>query len=75
MVMIELWGRVCVWFGAMSKNKQIQFFDPQMNLPIILINTINLKLFFNHGRIYRFWKKIKKGTGKINPLGFHRNMR
>ena len=38
------------------------------------LNTINLKLFRNHGGIYRFRKKFKKGSGEIKPLGVHRNM-
>ena len=37
--------------------------------------TKNLKLFPNHGGIYRFRKKSKKDSGEINPLGVHRNMR
>ena len=37
--------------------------------------TINLKLFCNHGGIYRFRKKFKKDSGEINTLGVHRNMR
>ena len=44
-----------------------------MYLPIIL--TINLKLFPNCGGIYRFRKKFKKDSRKMNPLGVHRNMR
>ena len=36
------------------------------------LNAINLKLFLNHGGIYRFRKKFKKGSGEINPLGVHR---
>ena len=39
------------------------------------LNTINLKIFYNHGAIYRFRKKFKKDSGEINPLGVHRNMR
>ena len=39
------------------------------------LNTINLKLFRNHGGIYRFRKKFKKDSGEINPLGAHRSMR
>ena len=39
------------------------------------LNTINLKLFRNHGGIPRFKKKFKKDSGEINPLGSHRNMR
>ena len=42
---------------------------------IAIINTITLKLFHNHGGIYRFRKKFKKDSGEINPLGVHRNMR
>ena len=39
------------------------------------LSTVNLKLFCNLGRIYRFRKKFKKNPGEINPLGVHRNMR
>ena len=39
------------------------------------ISAINLKLFGNHGGIFRFRKKFKKDSGEINPLGDHRNMR
>ena len=39
------------------------------------LNTINLKLYSNHGGIYRFMKKFKKDSGGIDPLGVHRNMR
>ena len=35
------------------------------------INIINLKLFHNHGGMYRFQKKFKKYPGEINPLGIH----
>ena len=35
---------------------------------------MNLKHFFNHGRIYKSEKKINKYSGEINPLGFHRNI-
>ena len=38
------------------------------------LNTINLKLFRNHGGIYRFRRKFKKDSGEIKPLGVHRNM-
>ena len=39
------------------------------------LNTKNLKLFCNHGGIYRFKKKFKKYSGKTNTLGVHRNIR
>ena len=38
------------------------------------LNNINLKLFCNHGGIYRFRRKFKKDSGEIKPLGVHRNM-
>ena len=38
------------------------------------LNTINLKLFGNHGGIYRFRRKFKKDSGEIKPSGVHRNM-
>ena len=34
-----------------------------------------MKLFYNHGGIYRFRKKFEKDPGEINPLGVHKNMR
>ena len=37
------------------------------------LNTINLKLFGNHGGIYRFRRNFKKDWRK-KPLGVHRNM-
>ena len=72
------WGitiKTCerVSLGGMSKIVQIQFFDPQMYLHYSL-NTKNLKLFRNHGGIYRFRRKFKKGSGEIKPLGVHINM-
>ena len=39
------------------------------------LDTTTLKLFHNHGGIYRFRKKFKNDPGEINPLGVHRNMR
>ena len=33
-----------------------------------------MKLFCNHGGIYRFRRKFKKDSGEIKPLGVHRNM-
>ena len=36
---------------------------------------MNMKLFCNHGGIYRFEKKLKKYSGEINPLEVHRNKR
>ena len=33
-----------------------------------------MKLFGNHGGIYRFRRKFKKDSGEIKPLGVHRNM-
>ena len=38
------------------------------------LNTINLKLFRNHGGIYRFRRKFKKDSGEINPLRVYRNI-
>ena len=70
-IMIKTWERVLL--GDMIKNEQIQLFDSQMYCNNL--NTITLKLFHNHGGIYRFRKKFKKDSGEINPLGVHRNMR
>ena len=39
------------------------------------LNTINLKLFHNHGGLYRLSQKFKKDSGEIDPLGVHRIMR
>ena len=36
---------------------------------------MNLKLFCNHGGIYRFEKKFNKCSGEINSLGLHEDMR
>ena len=70
-IMIKTWERVLL--RGMIKNEQIQFFDSQMYCNNL--NTITLKLFHNHGGIYRFRKKFKKDSGEINPLGVHGNMR
>ena len=51
-----------VLLGGMIKNEQIQFFDSQMYCNNL--NTITLKLFHNHGGIYRFRKKFKKDSGE-----------
>ena len=64
-------GRVLL--GGMIKNEQIQFFDSQMYCNNL--NTITLKLFHNHGGIYRFRKKFKKDSGEINPLRVHVSLR
>ena len=70
-IMIKAWERVLL--QAMIKNEQIPFFNSQMYFNNL--NTITLKLFHNHGGIYRSRKKIKKDSGEINPLLVHRNMR
>ena len=36
---------------------------------------LNLNFFRNQGGIYKFREKLKKDSGEINPLGFHRNIR
>ena len=69
--MIKSWGRVLL--RGMSKNEQIQFMTHKCICSDL--KTINLKLFHNHGGIYRFRKKLKKDSGEINPFGVHRNMR
>ena len=71
--MIRTWGRVLL--EGMSKNEKVQFFDSQIYLFVNNLNTINLKLFRNHGRIYKFEKKFKKYFGEINALVVHRNLR
>ena len=38
------------------------------NVFAINLTTIMLKLFCNHGGIYRFRKKFKKDSGEMNPL-------
>ena len=68
--MIKTWGRALL--GGMIKNEQIQFFDSQMYCNNL--NAIPLKLFYNHGGIYRFRKKFKKDSEEVNPLQAHRNM-
>ena len=72
-VMITTWGRFLI--EGMSKNEQVQFFDSQIYLVASDLNTINLKLFPNHGGIYMVRKKFKKDSGEKNPLGVQRNMR
>ena len=39
------------------------------------LNTMNLKLFHNHGGIYKFDKIVKEYSAEINPVGGHRNVR
>ena len=67
-IMIKTWRRISL--GGMSKIEQNQFSDSQM----YLFEIINLKLFDNHGEIYRFRRKFNKDSGEIKPLGVHRNM-
>ena len=67
-IMMKTWGRVLL--GGMSKIEEIQFLTHKC----ICSNLINLKLFGNHGGIYRFRRKFKKDSGEIKPLGVHRNM-
>ena len=55
---------------GMSTNKKMYHKCICSNL-----NTINLKIFCNHGGIYRLRKKFKKDSGEINLLGVHRNTR
>ena len=73
-VMIKTWGAVLIaaW-GIINKfnfltHKCIYIFASNLN-------TINLKLFHNHGGIYRFRKKFKKDSEKMNPLGVRSSMR
>ena len=54
--MIRTWERNLP--GGMNKNEQIHFSESQLYFQNL--NTTNLKLFCNHGRIYRFEKKFKK---------------
>ena len=70
-IMIKTWGRVSI--EGMSKNEKIQFLAHKCICSNL--NTINLKLYSNHGGIYRFMKKFKKDSGGIDLLGVHRNMR
>ena len=44
-----------------------------INLTTIMLKLLIMKLFCNHGGIYRFRKKFKKDSGEINPLSVHRN--
>ena len=64
-------GKCFVW--GMSKNVQIQMYKWLKNLFSSNLNTMKLKLFRNHGVIYKLEKKINKYYGQINPLGVHRN--
>ena len=68
-IIVKTWRRILL--EGMSKIEQIQFFDS----PMYLFETINLKLFDNHGEIYRFRRKFNKDSGEIKPLGVYRNMK
>ena len=70
-ILIKTWGRVLL--GAWVKLNRFNFLTHKCICSSL--NTINLKLFRNHGGIYRFRKKFKKDSGEINPLRVHRNMR
>ena len=69
-IMMKTWGRVLV--GDKSKIEQIHFSAHKCICSSR--NTINLKLFGNHGGICSFRKKFKKGSAEMKPLGVHRNM-
>ena len=58
--MIKSWGKALL--RGMIKIEQVQFFDSQMYYNNL--NTITLKLFHDHGGIYRFRKKFKKDSGE-----------
>ena len=59
-IMIKSWGKALL--RGMIKIEQVQFFDSQMYYNNL--NTITLKLFHDHGGIYRFRKKFKKDSGE-----------
>ena len=65
-IMIKSWGRVLL--EGMTKIEETRFVKCICSNRI----AINLKIFCNHGRIYRFRKK--KYSGEIKCLGVHRNM-
>ena len=64
------WAEFCL--GAWVKLNRFNFLTHKCICSSL--NTINLKLFGNHGGIYRFRRKFKKDSGEIKPLGVHRNM-
>ena len=78
--MIKAWGRILL--GDMIKNEQIQFFDSQVHVPIMLTPweklLKNFEIFETFSQpwcnIY-VWEKLKKYSGEINPLGVHRDIR
>ena len=69
-IMIKTWGKALL--GGMSKMEQIQFLTHKCICSNL--NTINLKRFCNHARIYRFKRKFKTGSGEIKHLGVYRNI-
>ena len=71
-VMIRIWGRSLL--RDMSKKWTASVFWLR-NVFSSNLNSMNLKLFCNHGMIYSFGKKFKKYSGEMNPSGVHRNMR
>ena len=69
-IMIRTLGEFCL--GAWIK---LNIFNFLTHICICSsLNTINLKLFGNHGGISRFRRKFKKDSGEIKPLRVHRNM-
>ena len=70
-IMIKIWGRVLP--GGMIKINRFNFLTHKCIA--IINNTITLRLFNNHGGIYRFRKMYKKDSGEINLLRVPRNMR
>ena len=65
--MIQTWGRVLL--GGMSKGEHLLIHKCIFGN----LNTINLKLFRNHGRMYMFTRKFKKILNR-KTLGVHSNM-
>ena len=71
-IMIKTWGGEGGRGGSFAWGHEQNFLTHKCICSNL--NTINLKLFCSHGRIYRFRKKFKKDSGELMSLGVHRNM-
>ena len=69
-VMTKIWRKVLLGVWVKMNRFSCLTYVFSSNL-----NTLNWQHFFNHGKIYKFQKKIKKYSGETNPLGVHRNTR
>ena len=69
-IMMKPGGEFCL--GAWIKLNRFNFLTYKCICSSL--DTINLKLFSNHGVIYRFRRKFQKDSEEIKLLGVHRNM-